>query len=64
VNAAAKKLVKLIPKRKNSCIIFGGETTVQVTGKGNGGRNQELVLRIFKKYSKNQTGFGNFYTGY
>jgi hydroxypyruvate reductase len=52
VNAAAKKLVKLIPKRKNSCIILGGETTVRVTGKGKGGRNQELVLRIFKNIQK------------
>ena len=48
VNIAAKKLIKHIPKKKNSCIIFGGETTVKVTGKGKGGRNQELVLRILK----------------
>ena len=30
--------------RKMSCVIFGGESTVIVTGKGKGGRNQELVL--------------------
>jgi len=46
---AASKLVSNIPKTKNSCIIFGGETTVQVKGKGKGGRNQELVLRILEK---------------
>jgi len=46
VSKAATKLVSLIPKKKNSCVIFGGETTVKVTGKGKGGRNQELVLRI------------------
>ena len=27
-----------------ACVIAGGETTVQVRGKGKGGRNQELVL--------------------
>ena len=26
------------------CLIFGGETTVTVTGNGKGGRNQELCL--------------------
>lgn len=49
VAKAAFKLVSKIPKSKNSCIIFGGETTVQVRGKGKGGRNQELVLRILEK---------------
>lgn len=36
-----------LPKAK-SCLIFGGETTVQVIGNGKGGRNQELVLRLLK----------------
>ena len=36
-------------KRNKSCIIFGGETTVNVTGEGKGGRNQELVLHLFKE---------------
>ena len=44
---ASQKLTKFLPK-KNSCLIFGGETTVKVTGKGKGGRNQELVLRILQ----------------
>ena len=34
---------------KNNCIIFGGEPTVNVTGNGKGGRNQELVLRLYEK---------------
>ncbi|MGI0081753.1 MAG: glycerate kinase type-2 family protein [Nitrosopumilaceae archaeon] len=42
--SAAKKLLKIIPKKTNSCLIFGGETTVRVVGNGRGGRNQELVL--------------------
>ncbi len=52
VAKAAAKLVSYIPRTKNSCIIFGGETTVHVKGKGKGGRNQELVLRILEKTQK------------
>ena len=52
VAKAASKIVSNIPKKKNSCIIFGGETTVKVKGKGKGGRNQELVLRILEKTQK------------
>ena len=32
---------------KPACMLFGGETTVRVTGKGKGGRNQHLVLSAF-----------------
>jgi hydroxypyruvate reductase len=38
-------LAKMVSDKKN-CVIFGGESTVVVKGKGKGGRNQELVLRI------------------
>ena len=48
VGISAKKIMKSISKRKNSCLIFGGEPTVKVTGSGKGGRNQELVLQILK----------------
>jgi len=34
-----------IASAKGVCFLFGGETTVNVKGKGIGGRNQELVLR-------------------
>jgi len=45
-SVSAKKIVRMISEKKNSCIIFGGEPTVQVKGNGKGGRNQELVLQI------------------
>jgi len=48
----SQKIIQLLPKKKNSCLIFGGETTVNVTGNGKGGRNQELVLRILKNSLK------------
>lgn len=43
---AAKKILYEFSFRPKSCLIFGGETTVKVRGKGRGGRNQELVLQI------------------
>ena len=52
VAISAKRLVKMIPKSKRFCIIFGGEPTVNVKGKGKGGRNQELVLQILKLIHK------------
>ncbi len=43
--AIAKEIVKTgIPLSRPACIISGGETTVNVTGKGFGGRNQEFAL--------------------
>jgi hydroxypyruvate reductase len=32
------------PLEPPACIVWGGETTVTVTGSGKGGRNQELAL--------------------
>jgi hydroxypyruvate reductase len=52
VTTTATKLLSLIPRKKNSCVIFGGETTVKVKGKGKGGRNQELVLSLLEKTQK------------
>ncbi|HET9009545.1 MAG TPA: DUF4147 domain-containing protein [Nitrosarchaeum sp.] len=48
IKDATKKIMENIPDEQKSCLIFGGETTVEVIGKGMGGRNQELVLRILK----------------
>jgi len=53
VKQIAETLAKSVVNAKtNSCIIFGGETTVQVKGKGKGGRNQELVLYILNYLQK------------
>lgn len=52
VKHVAKKLLKALPKQSKSCLIFGGEATVKVTGTGKGGRNQELVLYTLKEIQK------------
>jgi glycerate 2-kinase len=41
--AALRELDRLAPGER-LCLVSGGETTVRVTGKGKGGRNQELAL--------------------
>lgn len=46
VKDLAMKIVNAFSDKKINCIIFGGEPTVIVRGKGKGGRNQELVLYI------------------
>lgn len=48
IKEAVKKIIDEIPEKSNECLIFGGETTVQVLGKGMGGRNHEIVLRVLK----------------
>ena len=52
ISDVSKKLAR-ISQRKH-CIIFGGETTVTVTGSGKGGRNQELTLRLVDLLGKNK----------
>ena len=53
-------------KTKNSigrtCIIFGGETTVNVLGKGKGGRNMEMALS-FSREIKNKIGISALFAG-
>lgn len=34
------------PAKPPACVLMGGETTLQVTGKGRGGRNQEFALAL------------------
>ena len=46
------RILEKISDEEKTCILFGGETTVKVLGKGMGGRNQELVLRLLKNTQK------------
>lgn len=40
--------------KKPACMLFGGETTVKVTGKGKGGRNQQLALSALLQLSQKE----------
>jgi glycerate 2-kinase len=49
VGEAATEVIghaRALPKNTQQLMIWGGETTVQLTGKGRGGRNQELAVRV------------------
>jgi len=50
---AGKKLIDAC--ESNSILLIGGETTVKVTGKGIGGRNQEVVLGALKELGDDVT---------
>ena len=52
IKTVVKKILENISEEQKTCLIFGGEPTVKVLGKGQGGRNQELVLRILKNTQK------------
>jgi glycerate 2-kinase len=49
------KIAKTLSDKKINCVIFGGEPTVVIKGKGKGGRNQELVLYIAIDLAKQGT---------
>jgi len=53
IKVATKKIIKTLDSSKKQCLVFGGETTVNVRGKGKGGRSQELVLRILQELHSN-----------
>jgi hydroxypyruvate reductase len=52
IKKAVTTILENISESQKTCLIFGGETTVKVLGKGMGGRNQEIVLRILKNTQK------------
>lgn len=52
VKKVVTEILDEISDSKKTCILFGGEPTVKVLGKGIGGRNQELVLRLLKNTQK------------
>jgi len=54
IKEVVTKILEKISDDKKTCIIFGGEPTVKVLGKGMGGRNQELVLRLLKNTQKSK----------
>ncbi|MDP6898527.1 MAG: DUF4147 domain-containing protein [Candidatus Nitrosopelagicus sp.] len=61
ISGDIEKTTKLLASEtinsKNTCIIFGGEPTVNVIGNGKGGRNQELVLRLYEKLKQKKYNF-------
>ena len=57
LDKVTKILASTAVDSKSNCIIFGGEPTVKVTGNGKGGRNQELVLRLYEKLKNKQSNF-------
>ncbi|HJJ23067.1 MAG TPA: DUF4147 domain-containing protein [Nitrosopumilus sp.] len=52
IKDAVTKILENISEKQKTCLIFGGEPTVRVLGKGMGGRNQEMVLRLLKNTQK------------
>lgn len=66
VSKAAETVVSAAsaaPQDKPVALIFGGETTVQLTGTGLGGRNQELALRVAKLGAERLSGDWLFLSG-
>jgi hydroxypyruvate reductase len=58
--AFAQRIQARLPKYSNEnkpvCLLAGGETTVHVTGKGKGGRNQEFALVVAQEL-QNESGW-------
>lgn len=52
MNIASEIVLHKRPLRRPACLISGGETTVKITGKGKGGRNQEFALHCVRQLAK------------
>lgn len=55
VEDAAREILgaaMVAPRSATTALVFGGETTVRLRGKGRGGRNQELALRFARLAGK------------
>lgn len=67
VRTATQKIIDEIKIRREMnyvALAFGGETTVDVSGSGNGGRNQELALRVAEKlFNQKLKGKWSFLSG-
>ena len=46
--------IVLSADKKNTCLLGAGESTVTITGKGTGGRNQEMALAALSLLNENQ----------
>ena len=57
LNQVTKLIASAAVNSKSNCIVFGGEPTVNVIGHGKGGRNQELVLRLYEKLKHKKYNF-------
>ncbi len=55
VKITTQKIFSVFSSTKKSCLVFGGEPTVKVTGRGKGGRNQELVMWMLKNLKDSST---------
>jgi hydroxypyruvate reductase len=67
VRTATQKIfdeINIRRKMKYVALAFGGETTVNVSGNGTGGRNQELALRVAEKlFNQKLKGKWSFLSG-
>ena len=57
VTQVANRLATATSRKNIDCIIFGGEPTVNMIGTGKGGRNQELVLRLYEKLQNKKNNY-------
>ncbi len=49
-----REVGRKLDKRTDTVLLYGGETTVTITGEGKGGRNQELVLGALEEIGEDQ----------